>query len=183
MTGSRDKMKSEHRGGTTFAREHAPTHPRIAARVRKARLADAGAMHRIINHYAHLQLMLPKTHLQLYENLRDYTVAVDKGKGELLLGCGALHIYWENLAEIRAVAVSPDIAARGIGTLLVETLIAEARTFALEQVFVFTYVPAFFSRFGFIQVEHRTMPLKVYNECFHCPKFNTCDELAMVLHL
>jgi amino-acid N-acetyltransferase len=151
--------------------------------VRKARPGDVAAIHRIINHYAEKQLMLPKTHLQLYENLRDYSVVVGGADSAKVLSCGALHIYWENLAEIRAVAVAPDITQRGIGSILVEHLIEEARQYGLEQVFVFTYVPKFFSRFGFIQVEHRTMPLKVYNECFHCPKFNTCDELAMVLHL
>jgi len=92
-------------------------------------------------------------------------------------------LYWENLAEIRALAVWPGMVDRGIGTSLVEQLLNEAREMEIEQVFVFTYNPEFFSRFGFIQVEHRTMPLKVYNECFHCPKFNRCDELAMVLPL
>ncbi len=151
--------------------------------VRKARLLDVAAMHRIINYYAAQQLMLPKTHLQLYENLRDYTVVAEGAEGGEILGCGALHLYWENLAEIRAVAVAHGIRQKGIGSSLVENLLGEARQYGLEQVFVFTYVPEFFSRFGFIQVEHRTMPLKVYNECFHCPKFNTCDEVAMVLHL
>ena len=151
--------------------------------VRKARVSDVPAIHKLINYYADRQLMLPKTNLQLYENLRDYSVAVSPEDDSVVLVCGALHIYWQNLAEIRAVAVVPDTASKGVGTLLVESLIEEAREFELEQVFVFTYVPGFFSRFGFIQVEHRTMPLKVYNECFHCPKFNTCDEMAMVLHL
>ncbi len=156
---------------------------RPAAAVRKARVSDVPAIHKLINHYADRQLMLPKTNLQLYENLRDYSVAVSPEDDSVVLACGALHLYWQNLAEIRAVAVVPDTASKGVGTLLVESLIEEARDFELEQVFVFTYVPGFFSRFGFIQVEHRSMPLKVYNECFHCPKFNTCDELAMVLHL
>jgi amino-acid N-acetyltransferase len=150
--------------------------------IRKAMPADVGAIHRIINYYAEQQLMLPKTHLQLYEFLRDYSIVVDPTGGEVL-ACGSLHLYWENLAEIRAVAVAPGITQKGIGTQLVERLLEEAHGFRLEQVFVFTYVPKFFSRFGFIQVEHGTMPLKVYNECFHCPKFNTCDEVAMVLHL
>ncbi|NLT67551.1 MAG: N-acetyltransferase [Acidobacteria bacterium] len=149
---------------------------------RKARLTDVGAMFRIINHYADRQRMLPKTMLQLYENLRDYSVAVD-ASAKNILGCGALHIYWENLAEIRALAVAPGMASRGIGTSIVERLIEEARELQLEQVFLFTYEPSFFSRFGFIQVEHSTLPLKVYNECFHCPKFNKCDELAMILYL
>jgi amino-acid N-acetyltransferase len=151
--------------------------------VRKAGLTDVSEMFRIINYYAEKQLMLPKTQLQLYENLRDYSIVTDESDPSQVLACGALHIYWENLAEIRAVAVAPGITRRGIGTGLVEKLLAEAREMHIEQVFVFTYEPGFFGRFGFIQVEHSTMPLKVYNECFHCPKFNKCDELAMVLHL
>ncbi len=174
-----DPREADEEASAKLARPHPGTPPLI----RKARLADVGAMHRIINHYAQQQLMLPKTHLQLYENLRDYTVASDATDTGSVLGCGALHLYWENLAEIRALAVQPGITANGLGTLLVERLLREAREYGLDQVFVFTYVPKFFSKFGFIQVETRSMPLKVYNECFHCPKFNTCDELAMVLHL
>jgi len=151
--------------------------------VRKARPSDVPAMHGLINYYAERQAMLPKAHLQLYENLRDYSVAAQRSNEKNLLGCGALHIYWEDLAEIRALAVQPGTQHRGIGTLLVESLLQEATGFGIERVFIFTYVPSFFARFGFIQVEPRSMPLKVYNECFHCPKFNTCDEQAMVLHL
>jgi amino-acid N-acetyltransferase len=151
--------------------------------IRKARLTDVNEMFRIINHYAESQLMLPKTQLQLYENLRDYSVLSEASAQDRILACGALHIYWENLAEIRALAVAPGMNGKGIGTSLVKELLDEARELGIDQVFVFTYEPKFFSRFGFIQVEHRTMPLKVYNECFNCPKFNKCDELAMVLHL
>jgi len=151
--------------------------------IRKARLSDVNEMYRIINYYAERQLMLPKTQLQLYENLRDYSVAADLSDSNQLQGCGALHIYWENLAEIRAIAIAPGETRKGLGTLLVNQLLNEAREMKLEQVFLFTYEPKFFSSFGFIQVEHSAMPLKVYNECFHCPKFNKCDEVAMVLHL
>ena len=151
--------------------------------VRKARLTDVPDMFRTINHYAERQRMLPKTQLQLYENLRDYSVATDPSDPGRLLGCGALHIYWENLAEIRALAVAPEKIHQGIGTRLVELLVNEAQEMQIAQLFLFTYAPEFFSRFGFIQVEHRTLPLKIYNECLHCPKFNKCDELAMVLYL
>jgi amino-acid N-acetyltransferase len=157
--------------------------PGQQASVRKARLSDVNGMFRVINHYAEQQRMLPKTQLQLYENLRDYSIAAESSGSNSLLGCGALHIYWENLAEIRALAVAPEMTHKGVGTALVDCLLAEARELDIEQVFLFTYEPRFFARFGFIQVEHRTMPLKVYNECFHCPKFNKCDELAMVLHI
>ena len=148
---------------------------------RKARLRDVGEMSRIVNFYAVQQQMLPKTHLQLYENLRDFSVVEDEE--ERIIACGALHIYWENLAEIRAIAVAEGMNRKGIGTLLTECLIEEARELGLEQVFCFTYVPKFFNSLGFIQVEHSVLPLKVYNECFQCPKFNKCDEIAMVLPL
>lgn len=151
--------------------------------IRKARPEDVNEMYRIINYYAEKQLMLPKTQLRLYEFLRDYTVATEASDSSKLLGCGALHIYWEDLAEIRALAVDPGIARSGIGTHIVKELLDEARDLGILEVFVFTYAPEFFAKFGFVQVEHDSMPLKVYNECFNCPKFNKCDELAMVLHL
>ena len=152
---------------------------------RKACIRDVGEMSRIVNFYAKQQQMLPKTHLQLYENLRDYSVVEDatEGASGQIIACGALHIYWENLAEIRAIAVAEGMSRKGIGTTLAESLIEEAREFGLEQVFCFTYVPKFFNTLGFIQVEHSVLPLKVYNECFQCPKFNKCDEIAMVLEL
>ena len=148
---------------------------------RKARLRDVGEISRIVNFYAALQQMLPKTHLQIYENLRDFSI-VEDASGRIL-ACGALHIYWENLAEIRAIAVVEGMSRKGIGTQLAESLIEEARELEIEQVFCFTYVPKFFNSLGFIQVEHSVLPLKVYNECFQCPKFNKCDEIAMVLQL
>jgi amino-acid N-acetyltransferase len=157
--------------------------PDFQPEIRKARLADVGDMYRIINHYAESQLMLPKTQLQLYEYLRDYSVAIDPAAPGRLIGCGALHIYWENLAEIRALAIAPEMARKGVGTALVNNLLSEAKDMGIEQVFVFTYEPNFFGHFGFAQVEHSSMPLKVYNECFNCPKFNSCDEIAMVLHI
>ena len=168
--------------GTLRESQSSPVPRTTEVVVRKARIADVPEMHRIINLFAGKQLMLPKAHLQLYENLRDYTVGLDAAT-EGVLGCGALHLYWQDLAEIRAVAVAPGIHQKGVGTRIVESLLAEARQYGIEQVFVFTYVPKFFSRFGFIQVEHSAMPLKVFNECFHCPKFHTCDEIAMVLHI
>ncbi|MBN2241650.1 MAG: N-acetyltransferase [Acidobacteria bacterium] len=153
------------------------------ALVRKACLADVAEMYRIINYYADMQRMLPKTELQLYENLRDYSIVTDAVTADLVLGCGALHIYWENLAEIRALAVDPEMTRKRLGSVLVESLLSEARGWGIKRVFCFTYEPKFFGRFGFTRVEHRELPLKVYNECFHCPKFNSCDEIAMVLDL
>ncbi len=157
--------------------------PDLNTLVRKARLSDVAEMYRIINYYAESQRMLPKTELQLYENLRDYSIVTDASSTDRVLACGALHLYWENLAEIRALAVDHAMTRKRLGTFLVESLLSEAREWEIDRVFCFTYEPKFFSRFGFVRVEHRSLPLKVYNECFHCPKFNTCDEIAMVLDL
>lgn len=157
--------------------------PDLKLQVRKARLSDVSEMYRIINYYAESQRMLPKTELQLYENLRDYSVITDASTTDSVLACGALHLYWENLAEIRALAVDASMTRKRLGTILVEGLLSEAREWEIDRVFCFTYVPDFFSHFGFERVEHRALPLKVYNECFHCPKFNTCDEIAMVLDI
>jgi amino-acid N-acetyltransferase len=167
--------------GALRTKKHEQPAPTPETAVRKARLSDVGALHRIINSYAGKQLMLPKTHLELYENLRDYAVVVDPS--DAVLGCGALHIYWENLAEIRAMAVDSGATHRGLGSQVVQALLQEARSIGIAQVFLFTYVPEFFARFGFVRTEHRALPLKVFNDCFHCPKFNTCDEIAMVLQL
>ena len=139
-----------------------PSHGRQPT-VQKARLSDVNEMHGIINYYAERQQMLPKTQLQLYENVRDYSIVTGPPASNRVLGCGALHIYWEDLAEIRALAVAPGMTNKGVGAALVERLLDEARELKIEQVFLFTYEPRFFARFGFIQVEHRTMPLKVYN--------------------
>jgi amino-acid N-acetyltransferase len=151
--------------------------------IRKARPSDVNEMHRIINYYADKQLMLPKTQLRLYEFLRDYTVATEASDPSKILGCGALHIYWEDLAEIRAIAVDPEMARSGIGSYIVKQLLNEARDLEIDEIFVFTYEPKFFNKFGFVEVDHGELPLKVYNECFNCPKFNNCDEIAMVMKI
>ncbi len=155
---------------------------RTALVIRKAVLPDVASMYRLINHYAERELMLPKSQLQLYENLRDYSVVVDPAC-KAIVGCGALHIYWADLAELRAIAVAPERAHDGIGSFLVRQLVQEARDLGVARLFLFTYVASFFSKFQFKEVAHGSIPLKVYNECFHCPKFNACDEVAMELSL
>lgn len=159
------------------------TSPQPRPTARKAQLADVDGMFRLINHYAEKHRMLSKTKLQLYENMRDYSVVMEGSNPGNILGCGALHLYWDDLAEIRALAVAPEMIRKGVGSQLMDVLLDEARNLQIARVFSFTYEPEFFGRFGFLPVEHRTLPLKVYNECFHCSKFHKCDEIAMVLQL
>ena len=148
--------------------------------IRKALTRDAIQIHALVNHYAGQQQMLPRTLLSLYENIRDFYVAVDNGR---VIGCSALHFTWGDMAEVRSLAVDANSGRSGIGRALVEANISEAREHGLVQVYAFTYVAEFFAKLGFRIVAHESMPRKVWMDCLNCPKFNCCDEVAMVLDL
>jgi amino-acid N-acetyltransferase len=148
--------------------------------VRRATLADVEEMHRLINHFADEGWMLPKSRNSLYQNIRDFVVAEKEGT---FAGCGALHIIWVDLGEIRSLAVAQPFQKNGVGRRLVEELLREARSLRLPRVFALTYQQDFFERMGFVEVEKTTMPQKVWGECMDCPKFPNCDEVAMVLDL
>jgi amino-acid N-acetyltransferase len=152
--------------------------------IRKALTRDAIQIHALINNYARQEQMLPRTLLSIYENIRDFHVAVvSDGAGERVLGCSALHFTWGDMAEVRSLAVYESSGRRGVGRSLVEANIAEAREHGLVQVYAFTYVVEFFARLGFRVVAHESMPRKVWMDCVNCHKFNCCDEVAMVLDL
>ena len=152
----------------------------MSAKVCKADIADAQAIHDTVNFYAQRGDMLPRTLGEVYENLRDFFVVRDQGK---FLGCVGLHFLWSDLAEVKSLAVPEDVQARGIGSLLVRACIDEARQVGLARIFALTYRPAFFERLGFHQADVMTLPRKVWNECYRCPKFPTCNEIAVVLDL
>jgi amino-acid N-acetyltransferase len=148
--------------------------------IRRATLKDIAAMLELINSYAARQIMLPRTEFELAENIRDFVVALNNGN---LVGCGALHFYTPSHGEVRSLAVAPGSKARGIGRRIVEALEAEALENDLESVFAFTYVPGFFSRLGFLEVDRGELPLKAWKDCLRCPKFQACDEIAMLKRL
>jgi amino-acid N-acetyltransferase len=145
--------------------------------LRRANVKDIAAMLRLINAYASERIMLPRTEFEMAENIRDFVVAYS---GNTLTGCGALHFYSPLSAEIRSLAVDPARKSGGIGRAIVETLEQEARENGLESIFAFTYVPGFFRRLGFDQVERGELPLKAWKDCLKCPKFQCCDEIAML---
>jgi amino-acid N-acetyltransferase len=145
--------------------------------VRKAAMHDIHAILDLINCYAAKGIMLPRTEFEMSENIRDFSVAYSDGK---LVGCGALHFYSPVMGEVRSLAVAPDNRTQGIGLLLVEALVREARDYCLGAVFAFTYVPGFFAKIGFQEVERGELPLKAWKDCLRCPKFNSCDEIAVV---
>jgi amino-acid N-acetyltransferase len=155
-----------------------------ALRVQPAEVGDARAIHELINGYARKGEMLPRTMAEVFENLRDFSVVreASASPGELV-ACGALHIMWEDLAEVRSLAVQEDRQGQGLGALLVAEHLREAKALGLATVFALTYRPAFFERQGFRQADVMTLPRKVWNECYRCPKFPTCNEIAVVLDL
>jgi amino-acid N-acetyltransferase len=154
--------------------------------VHRATLADVEQMHSLINHFADKGLMLPASRNKLYQNLRDYFVAEKVGLtsgGRAFAGCGALHVLWSDLGEIRSLAVDERHQGLGVGRQIVETLLQDARALKLPVVFALTYQQTFFANMGFVEIDKATMPQKVWGECMDCPKFPNCDEVAMVLDL
>jgi amino-acid N-acetyltransferase len=131
----------------------------------------------LINSYAAKGEMLPRTEFEMSEAIRDFTVVTE---GDRLLGCGALHFYSPTTGEIRSLAVAEEAKTHGVGRRLVESLAAEAQQYDLEAIFAFTYVREFFEKVGFRVIERGALPLKVWKDCVRCPKFQACDEVAVV---
>ncbi len=145
--------------------------------VRKASMQDIPALLELINGYAAKGIMLPRTEFELSENMRDFSVAYD---GNRLAGCGALHFYSPTVGEVRSLAVAESHKTHGIGRLIVESLVYEAKLYGLDAVFAFTYVARFFAKVGFNEVERGELPLKAWKDCLRCPKFHSCDETAVM---
>jgi len=145
--------------------------------VRKASMADLPELLKIINAYAAKGAMLPRTEFEMAENVRDFTVACVKGR---LAGCGALHFYTPQTAEIRSLAVAPGFQGCGAGRKIVQALEIEAAEAGLASVFAFTYIPRFFEKLGFHEIDRGELPLKAWKDCLRCPKFQCCDEIAVI---
>jgi amino-acid N-acetyltransferase len=149
----------------------------VGIRIRKAAMRDIPAILALINGYAAAGIMLARTEFELSENMRDFAVAF---VGDQMAGCGALHFYSPVIGEIRSLAVSPYAKTQGIGREIVRFLLTEAKEYYLGAVFAFTYVPGFFSRVGFSEVERGALPLKAWKDCLRCSKFQNCDEIAVL---
>lgn len=152
--------------------------------IRPALLSDVPALLALINSYAKGGIMLPRTEFEMAENIRDFMVAVDPEMGPArLLGCGALHFYTPTSGEIRSLAVDPSLKTQGIGRALVEALEKQAIAHDLHSLFAFTYVDGFFRKLGYEEVDRGELPLKAWKDCLRCPKFQACDEIAMLKRL
>ena len=146
----------------------------------KARISDVTQIHQLVNYFADKGEMLARSLSEIYENIRDYFVV---RQGERVIACAALHVMWSDLAEIKSVAVAEGSQGQGIGDQLVETCLKEAKELGMPTVFCLTYKPAFFERLGFSQLDKMELPRKVWGECYRCPKFPDCDEVALIYHL
>ncbi len=145
--------------------------------LRKARISDIKVVHRLVNECAAKGEMLSRSLAELYDNMRDYFVYEERGE---VVGACALHVCWEDLAEIRSLCVIPEQRRRGIGLGLVNACLEEARELHMERVFLLTYQEEFFGKFGFRPIDKSELPQKIWTDCVKCAKFPMCDEVAMI---
>jgi amino-acid N-acetyltransferase len=150
--------------------------------IRKARIADVAIIQKLLAGFAQQGKLLARSLSELYTNLRDMFVARDESIGQVM-GCCSLHIMWEDLAEIRSLAVADEYQGRGVGRSLVQACIDEARELGIKRLFTLTYETGFFERMGFQVADKNIFPQKIWADCLHCPKFPECDEVALVMDL
>lgn len=148
--------------------------------IRKAQINDVKEIQKLLITFASRGDMLSRSLSEIYESLRDFYVFEEAGT---ILGAAALHIVWDDLAEVRSVAVSEEAGRKGLGSQLVQACIAEAREIGLKRIFCLTYKPDFFAKHGFHLVDKSELPHKVWGDCIKCVKFPDCDENAMILDL
>ena len=146
--------------------------------IRYARMEDVKVIHSLLNHFGSKGLLLSCSMSSLYDRLRDFVVYTDK-KGTVLGVC-ALHISWENLGEIRSLAVREEHHGRGIGASLVQQCLLEAKMFGITQIFTLTYQSAFFIKMGFSPIDKKELPHKIWSDCLNCAMFPDCDEEALM---
>lgn len=146
-------------------------------KIRKALISDIKPIHRLINDSAKKGQMLPRSLNELYENVRDFFIAEENDE---ICGICALHILWEDLAEIRSLIVKKEFQKKGIGKNLVKKCLNEASKFGVKQVFVLTYISDFFKKIGFREIDKSKLPQKIWGDCIKCPKFPECDEIALI---
>jgi amino-acid N-acetyltransferase len=149
-------------------------------KIRKTKISDLKQVHKLVNDFARKEQMIPRSLSELYETVRDFFVCEIDGT---VCGVCALHIMWEDLAEIRSLAVDGKFQDRGVGKALVKQCLREAKTLGLKRVFALTYHPDFFKKLGFTDVDKATLPQKIWGDCLRCPRFPECDEHAIIKYL
>jgi amino-acid N-acetyltransferase len=149
-------------------------------KIRNAKISDLKQVHKLINDFAKKEQMIPRSLNELYETLRDFIVCEDNRN---ICGVCALHIMWEDLAEIRSLAVDKKYHKKGIGKKLVTHCIKEAKALGIKKIFALTYYPEFFKKLGFVDIDKSSLPQKIWGDCLRCPRFPECDEQAVIINL
>lgn len=148
--------------------------------INKATIKDVRSMQSLINNFAKKDLMLPRSLNEIYENIRDFYVCVEDDK---VIAVSALHVLWEDIAEIKSLVVANEYQGQGIGKKLIRKCLKEAAALGLKKVFALTYKPEFFIGQGFKEVDKNALPQKIWGECLKCHKFPECDESAVLIEL
>ncbi len=149
--------------------------------IRKAIIQDIKPIHKLLSDYGEQGSLLSRPLVELYEHLRDFFVVEGSNPKSPIVGVCALGICWEDLAEIRSLAVVPDQQGKNYGSQLVEICLQEAQSLGLKRVFTLTYEPDFFSKLGFKEIDKSALPHKIWADCIRCAKFPDCDEIAMMI--
>lgn len=149
-------------------------------RLRKAKIQDVGQIQELINQFAAAGDMLPRSQSELFENLRDFYVIERKGE---IVACGALHIAWKDLAEIKSLVVAGAMQGHGLGKRIMDACLTEARQLGINRIFALTYKPQFFMKQGFIKIDRSLLPHKIWTECIKCVKFPDCNEVPVIIDL
>ena len=147
---------------------------------RRASVKDAAQIQALVMQYAKKDELLPRSLNEIYENIRDFVVIEKKGK---IIACGALHVCWEDLSEVKSLVVSPRNKRKGYGGRVVKQLLLDAEALGVPKVFALTYQVDFFKSMGFKQVSMNSLPKKIWVDCVKCVKFNNCNEIAMIIEL
>jgi amino-acid N-acetyltransferase len=148
--------------------------------IRTAKVQDVKDIHKLIEYYADKKEMLHRSLSSIYENIQEYVVVEKEGS---IIGCGALHVSWENLAEIKALAVAKEYTRNGVGREIVETLKRNAKNLGINQIFTLTFKPDFFKKLKFEIVSKETLPHKIWSECINCHLFPDCGEVPLKFFL
>ena len=145
--------------------------------IRKAQVQDVKAINALIANYAEHDRMLFRSVASIFETLQAFTVAEDEAQ---VVGCCAVEVIWSDLAEVKSLAVKPGQQGKGVGRLLVEEAVTQARNLGVPRLFALTLEPEFFAKLGFEEVDMAGLPMKVWSDCARCPKQDHCDEIAMI---
>lgn len=149
-------------------------------KIRHAKVSDVKAIHKLVEYYANNKEMLHRSLNSIYENIQEYMVAEEKGQ---IIGCGALHVSWDNLAEIKALAVSKNYMGTGIGRKIVSELEKNALKLDVFTTFALSFKPGFFQKLGYEIISKEVLPQKIWSECINCHLFPDCGEVPLIKDL